>query len=375
MNENKPEEKFNKKKDKTSLIKVSYKVSEKKVDLNPYKVNFFNIWVKAPKKLVFAFLSALLYNLGVAIFLSKAATVASGVSAIVQGLTYTIEVTSKYFAFIYLGLNIPLVLAFWNKNQKMFMLLTMYWLLFQVIIQSIFLIKPVGNFLDKISIFYTNWTSPGTSWNNLQPWRVYHDSTTWPILVYTLIGGACAGTAAGIAWKNSGSTGGSDIIINYVSRMKKKSIGKVSTVVALIFAAVSIFVIGLVEGLRVNPKKTWNPGAFLLRVICTILYIFIFNGLIELIYPKYKKIKIEIYTYKGAEIIAHLQSINYWHGYNYSSVTSGYSHQEVFKIETNALYLEQNLIKNEILKIDPNAFISITIINKIIGSFNTYKVD
>ena len=43
MNENKPEEKFNKKKDKTSLIKVSYKVSEKKVDLNPYKVNFFNI--------------------------------------------------------------------------------------------------------------------------------------------------------------------------------------------------------------------------------------------------------------------------------------------------------------------------------------------
>ncbi|EPL03199.1 putative membrane protein, partial [Chlamydia psittaci 02DC14] len=32
--------------------------------------------------------------------------------------------------------------------------------------------------------------------------------------------------------------------------MKKKSIGKVSTVVALIFAAVSIFVIGLVEGLR-----------------------------------------------------------------------------------------------------------------------------
>ncbi|GAA8717626.1 hypothetical protein oki361_25370 [Helicobacter pylori] len=39
------------------------------------------------------------------------------------------------------------------------------------------------------------------------------------------------------------------------------------------------------------------------------------------------------------------------------------------------MYLEQNLIKNEILKIDPNAFISITIINKIIGSFNTYKVD
>lgn len=71
MNENKPEEKFNKKKDKTSLIKVSYKVSEKKVDLNPYKVNFFNIWVKAPKKLVFAFLSALLYNLGLQSFFLK----------------------------------------------------------------------------------------------------------------------------------------------------------------------------------------------------------------------------------------------------------------------------------------------------------------
>ena len=81
-------------------------------DLNPYKLNFFNIWKKFPKKMMFILLSALLYNIGVAMFLAKAATVASGVSALVQALTYTISKTTPYFAYIYLALNFPFIIAF-----------------------------------------------------------------------------------------------------------------------------------------------------------------------------------------------------------------------------------------------------------------------
>ena len=123
-------------------------------DLNPYKLNFFNIWKKFPKKMMFILLSALLYNIGVAMFLAKAATVASGVSALVQALTYTISKTAPYFAYIYLALNFPFIIAFWKKNPRIFMLLTLYWLLFLVLIQSFLLIKPVGEFFDKISIYY-----------------------------------------------------------------------------------------------------------------------------------------------------------------------------------------------------------------------------
>ncbi|MGC7159536.1 hypothetical protein ACP0BG_01875 [Metamycoplasma hominis] len=52
-----------------------------KIDINPYGVNFFNIWKKFPKKMVMIIISAVLYNIGVATFLAKAATVATGLSA------------------------------------------------------------------------------------------------------------------------------------------------------------------------------------------------------------------------------------------------------------------------------------------------------
>ena len=366
------------------VSKKKFKQPKVTFDLNPFKVNFFNIWKKFPKKIAFIFLSALLYNIGVATFLAKAATVASGVSALVQGLTYTVSQTAPYFAYIYLALNLPFMIAFWKKNPRIFMILTMYWLLFQVLIQSFLLIKPIGETFNKISIYYVNWEK-GKVWEDLVPWDVYgkynititggFSNPTWPIIIYSLIGAVCAGAAAGIAWKNSGSTAGSDIIVYYVSRVKKQSIGLISTIVALIFAAISILLIGLLEAFGVNKDKFWNPGAFLVRAISTILYIFVYNGFLEVIYPKYRKIKITIYTKKADLIITHLKDINYWHGYNYSTVTSGYTNQGTVKIETLALFLEQNHIKNEIVKIDPEAWITISTISRIIGKFDTSKVD
>ncbi|MDC8913579.1 YitT family protein [Metamycoplasma hyosynoviae] len=363
--------------EKPKRCKKHKQILTQEINLNPYNVNFFTIWKKFPKKMFFIFLSAMLYNIGVAIFLGKAATVASGLSALVQGLTYSVSKTAPYFAYIYFGINLPFVIAFWLKNPRTFMLFTLYWLLFQVVFQSIMLIKPIYLTFDKISIFYINWKS-GISWRQLQPWSVYstlEGNQTWPVIIYTLIGGVCAGVSSGLAWKNSGSTAGSDIIVYYISRMKKKSIGSVSTFVALAFATFSISLIFFLEYFNVSADKPWNPAMFLLRAVSTIIYIFIYNGFLEILYPKYKKVKIEIYSKKAAEIIDHLKSINYWHGYNYESLTSGYSKEQVIKIETIALFLEQNQIKNEILSIDDKAFITIAPLYKLIGNFNTSKVE
>lgn len=91
--------------------------------------------------------------------------------------------------------------------------------------------------------------------HQLHSYSFRFSNPTWPIIIYSLIGAVCAGAAAGIAWKNSGSTAGSDIIVYYVSRVKKQSIGFISTIVALIFAAVSIVLIGLLEFFGVNEKN------------------------------------------------------------------------------------------------------------------------
>ncbi|ACF07454.1 YitT family protein [Metamycoplasma arthritidis] len=354
-------------------------------NLNPYGVNIFNVWVKFPKKLFFIFLSALLYNVGVAIFLNKAATVASGVSALVQALTYTVSATAPYFAYIYFAINLPLIIIFWKKNSSLFMVMTLYWLIFQMVVQSFFLIPAVHNAFDKISFYYVNWTKD-TPFKDLIPWDVYGTNypphvlpgvpnPTWPIIIYAIVGGLAAGASSGLAWKNSGSTAGSDIIVYYVSRVKKMGIGFISTIFALIIAAFSALLIGILEATGVIKNHPWNLASYLLRCISTLVYIFVYNGFVEILYPKYRKVKIEIYTKNPQKVIEHLKEIKYWHGYNYVDMTSGYTGENTTKIETMALYLEQSRIKAEISNIDPQAWIVVSTVNKIFGNFNTSKID
>ncbi|WP_444704967.1 hypothetical protein ACT1UH_03210 [Mycoplasma sp. 332] len=414
-------------------------------EINPYGVNFFNVWKKFPKKMFFVFCSAILYNIAIATFLAKAATVATGVSAIVQAITFTVSSTAPYFAFIYFFMNLPLIIAFWKKNSRLFMILTTYWLLWQVAFQSILLIGPIGHFFNKISIYYINWISPVDSrftneFKSLIPWESYgtyqnsyrhlfqwintnptsqdglyllsinnsleagvikelgyiHQITqsqfnqlnhfkniiengyanpTWPIIVYAVIGACMAGSASGISWKNSASTAGGDFIIYYISRVKQKSVGHISTIVALIFGAFSIVTISIVELLGISSDRPFNIAALILRILSFFAYVFIYISFIDLIFPKYRKIRIEIYTKNPDKIIDRLKIINYWHGYNIDKLTAGYTNTETVRIETFALYLEQNIIKNEILLADPAAWMTVSRVHNIIGKLDTSRVE
>ncbi|AZG68611.1 YitT family protein [Mycoplasma struthionis] len=407
------------------------KESKNHFDLNPYGVNFFNIWVKFPKKMFFIFISAILYNIAVATFLAKAATIATGLSALVQTITFSVSKTAPYFAYIYFLFNLPLVIFFWKKNARLFMVLTTYWLIWQMCFQSLLLIPQVSNVFDKIAIFYVNWQTPGkgeygdiqNSLRTLIPWEAYgnylnhysswwnlikdqdafmkqfnlssaeylsllrfydvlsrgYTNPTWPIIIYAVIGAICGGSAGGLAWKNSASTAGGDFIVYYLSRVKQKSVGSMSMIIAFCFASFSIFVISTLELSGVVSKgpggKPLNHGAILLRVLCSVCYIFIYSAFLELIFPKYKKIKIEIYTKEPEKIIKHFKDIKYWHGYNISHVTGGYTGTETTVIETTALFLEQNSIKNEVWVAEPNAWITITRVHNIHGHFDTSKID
>ncbi|MBN4089346.1 DUF2179 domain-containing protein [Mycoplasma enhydrae] len=420
------------------IRKASGKKATPITELNRYGVNFFNVWKKFPKKMLMVFISAILYNVAIATFLAKAATVATGVSAIVQSLTFTVSATAPYFAYIYFAINLPLIIFFWKKNSRLFMILTTYWLLWQVLFQSILLIGPAGFFFQKISIYYVNWYSPvkdgANSFKVLVPWDVYgsysttykelfkwietnpsnpsgiyilsanvsHElgmikvinqiqldqlkkfytavqsgfpNPTWPIIVYTIIGASMAGIAGGIAWKNSASTAGGDFIVYYISRVKQKSVGSISTIVALCFGAFSILVITAVEIAGIKADRPLNVASLLLRILCSVAYVFMYTSFIELIFPKYRKIKISIYTKNPDKIIQHFKNIQYWHGYNIAKITGGYTNTDTYKIETFALYLEQNMIKNEILLADLEAWITVTRVHNIIGKFNTSKVE
>ncbi|TPR53901.1 YitT family protein [Metamycoplasma neophronis] len=508
-----------------------------KVDINPYKVNFFNVFIKFPKKCVMVLISAILYNVAVVVFLTKAATIATGLSAVVQAITYPVLLLSPYFAYLYLLINLPLIIGFWKKNSRLFMILTTYWMIFQVILQSFFLIPEAKAAIHQISIYYINWSS-NAKYSSLVPWDAYgqygpallnatsisvsqanydvvkaaaqtlkpyidanganlsatfknnidmitasdsfnnliknnnittpiiismsdflkasyltglfnksefinylnfdwnisnpaswelpakeylenytaadvaklnyfqkilydknnhsmnlanlmkldmekiyanygqgFSNPTWPIIVYTVIAGVMAGCASGLAWKNSASAAGSDVIVYYISRMKQKSVGKTSTYVSFFFCGVSILVIAVLEGIGLAQGKPLNVGALILRILSSIGYIFLYTAFIELIYPKYKKIKIEIHTKEPDKIISRFKEINYWHGFNIETVTGGFTNTTTIKIETYTLFLEFNQIKKEVLSVDPNAWITVLQVKNVVGKFDTSRID
>ncbi|CRH45767.1 Uncharacterised protein [Mycoplasmopsis arginini] len=77
--------------------------------------------------------------------------------------------------------------------------------------------------------------------------------------------------------------------------------------------------------------------------------------LVNKFYPKYKKVKIEIYT-KHPELIAEqFKKIGYVHPFNIFNGVGGFSHNEFGKIETVALFLERELILEEVKKVDKTA--------------------
>ncbi|QJG66805.1 YitT family protein [Mycoplasma phocoenae] len=380
MNQNKQQKKIYEK-----ILKISQSEEWKRV-YNPYNVNFLNVWKKFPKKLFLIFVSAFIFNIGVATFLSKAAVVATGTSSLAQIFTFTFDI-DRYFGYIYVAINIPVIAAFWRKNPRLFMVLTCYWLLFQVLSQLILgEISVINHFLKETVTIYTPegakyWDAFSLEKSN----GAYYDGQTWPIIVYCIIGGLLDGFAAAIAWKVGGCVAGSNVIVYYISRVKKLSVGKTAFIVAMAFAVFSICVTGTLEIFDKIPSRPWqktidinhnNPTTrFIVRLICTVLYIGVYTFVIDRMYPKYKKVKLEIYSSKIESITEHFKKINYHHAHNIYYGVSGFTHLTYGRIETITLFLEKDWVIAQVKAVDPKAWINTMPITEVQGNFDTSFID
>lgn len=360
--------------------------------LNPYNVNLLNIWKKFPKKVLWMFVSAFLYNIAIAVFLKKAATIASGTSSLSQIITFLAPSTEQFYGLFYVLVNLPLMFIFWRKNPRMFMVLTYYWMLFQIIVQLIFIdynkANPIVKFINEsLSIYNPN--GKGSYWDpygkeiidtklgtiNLTQKGPIWNRATWPVLIYAALGGICEGFASVIAWRQRGSIGGTSVISNYIAYKNKKPVGNVFLIVALCFSSFSTIVIGSLEAAGKISKHPWRSEQFIVRVMGTFVYLFLFTIIVNKFYPKYKKVKIEIYSDKIEWIVEHFKKIGYIHAFNIFYGISGFKHHDLGKIETIALYLEKEYIFEQIKSIDTNAWICTSNIHDLNGHFDTSTVD
>lgn len=319
------------------------------------KLSISKIFLTNWKKVLILFISAFFYAFGTVIFLVQANIVPSGVSSISQTLLYFFSELRPYVTLIYFGLNVPLILFFWKKIKKEFIFLSLLFMLFNAFWG--FILGEYGTSISSAFVIIKDWDinlidTPGYS--------------TWPIFVYVCLGLAINSIAASVAWKSGASTGGTDIVAYYFSTKSKKNVGNFLWIISVLLSFCSI--IALFAGGKYE-------SFFGIRTICSIFYILLSSVIINNLYPKYKKVLVKIDSKKYQDIIDNFNETNYWHGFKIKEYVSGYTGKKNYTIETVMLLLEYKDLKKKIIEIDPNAWITRTLIDDLSGNFDYSKVD
>lgn len=293
------------------------------------------------------FLAAVLYTIGLQGFLQVAKTFATGVSAFGALPTFIWGNLIPYVSLIILALNIPILLFFWKKNKRRFMVKTIFFLVIQTLLGALFIIPSVRDIFSNL--------------------LHYPRTDGWPIIVMALIGSTLIGFAVGLAWKFGGSTGGTDIITYYYSTKKQKSVGSILFVISLSILAFSFTVAVIVNE---DMRKQW-----LVTLFSSLAYILVTTSIVNFVYPKYSKVELVITSDKIEEIWKALIKDEYWHSWRVVEYTSGFHKVKKKEIRTIIFLLESKEIIRFIQSIDPQAWISITEVVKVQGQLNQTVVD
>ncbi len=326
------------------------------------------------KKILILILCALFYSFGQVQFLLKAAFVSDGVEAISSSLAYILPVLKPYLTILFLGLNIPFIILFWKRVKKPFMVSTIIFLIFNALFGFVFGYEPVDKYISQniIVIMDKGWEFvPNSNTTN-------YVNANWPVFIYTVLTVAFCSPSSAIVWKLGSSTGGTDLIAYYISSKLKKPVGNFLVITGVGMATIGILFLYICKmSLPLSDANKINGFEHLLcpQTICSYLYILLNGFIINLIYPKYSKVKIRIDTKDPDKITTFLQSINFWHPYKIETSISGYNKETVYSIESIVLLLESDDIADKIKKIEPNAWISVAPVSKIYGRFNYSKLD
>ncbi len=195
-----------------------------------------------------------LYVLAMNMFITPAALYTGGVTGIAQLLNLLLKVLFNVelgLGVLIFLLNVPILYLGWKTIGRRFTLLS----IFAVIIQFImFELVPIGQFSEDV-------------------------------LLNSVFGGVLIGLGAGMVLKVGGSTGGMDIISQYISQKYSGSLGTYSF-------AINAFII-LIAGFT----QSWEVALY------TIISIYITSTLIDKIHTIHQNLTLYIVTDKEDEMV------------------------------------------------------------------------
>ena len=232
-------------------------------------------------------------------------------------LPVTLSTSEMYFA-----LNLPILLLAWFKIGHKFTFFTVVTVILGSIMMHV--IQPVNMHVDP--------------------------------LVCAIFGGMINGLGTGFALKNGISTGGLDIIGIVIRRKTGASYGKVSILINIVIIAAAGFAFG------------WN------RALYSALTIFINGRVIDAIYTQHQKLQVTIVTDQPQAIIDGIQEKMHRGITIFHDVEGAYSHSEKKVLITVIDRYDMYDILQIVKKSDPYAFMSVTEVERVYGSFKEQEI-
>ena len=168
-------------------------------------------------------------------------------------------------------------------------------------------------------------------------------------LLLAVIGGFVCGLGAAICLKAGGSTGGMDIVANYLQVKKQLPFTKIQSTVDTIIILSSVII--SVE-----------------NVLFTLVRLVVYMTTIDRVYKTYKTNRIEIVTSKPEELrVALLTYLG--HGLTIYQCVGGFTNNQKATIVVYASSFETPLYVEAVKEVDEKAFISVTKTLEIKGNY------
>lgn len=258
----------------------------------------------------------------------------TGVSQLISVALSKIDIHISKTIFIS-TLNIPLFIIGWRGVSRRFAILSLGSVVLQVITIGILEFFASKGFNPFISIIQNSDLSIKQG----------------GLLTLSILGGLLCGVGSGISLRAGASTGGMDIISQFVSFKKNIPFTKFSLFVDLGI----IFLSGFVGSIEIASYT-------IIRLIITVL-------VLDRIHTVYKYLRVEIVTTeKEAMRLALIGRFN--HGVTIIPAFGGFSNKEKWLLQAVVSSYEAEEYKNIAMQVDKKSFITYTSVKQIYGFFN-----
>lgn len=288
-------------------------------------------------------ISAFIYSLGVVLFISTAKLMASGVSGVSLIIGRLIERANllsfnetQIAGVLYFILNIPILFLSFKKFSLKFSILTIIHMVLTSLFTSLIDVNILTNLLGVKS-----------------SWPLEHQ------LECALFAGVICGFSTALSYLSGGSSAGSDVLAAYLSDKKQISVGRINAIVNGLIILISTLL--------------WNKDGELLNAFFTLIFIFVYATVIDLIFVTNKKVIVTIITEKGDEI-ANMINSKFTRGVTRIKAIGNYSKRDKDFLYTACTSMEALEISQLAVKIDEHSFTSISTAQRISGYFlNKYN--